>query len=172
MKKEIVFCIPQLYGGGAEQQIKYLANIFQNDFKVKIIVLNNYKTEGIDPNIKIIKIKKLSLRSLRSILIIRNELKNKYVISASIYFDILCGLLIKFTKFKWWIRESNSSKARKVSFKNSLRKFLGKNANGIIANSKSGYKYWNKINKNSRVIFNGYPDEILERSKKRRKVLR
>ena len=27
MKKEIVFCIPQLYGGGAEQQIKYLAGL-------------------------------------------------------------------------------------------------------------------------------------------------
>ena len=94
MKKEIVFCIPQLYGGGAEQQIKYLANIFTNDFRVKIIVLNNYKTEGIDPNIKIIKIKKLSFKSLGSILTLRNELKNNYVISASIYFDILCGLIL------------------------------------------------------------------------------
>ena len=145
MKKEIIFCIPQLYGGGAEQQIKYLANIFQNDFKVKIIVLNNYKTEGIDPNIKIIKIKKLSfkkIRSLKSLLTLRKIINGNYVISATIYFDILCGFLKFFTNFYWFIRESNSSNARKISFKNNLRKFLGKKAQGIVANSKSGYKYW------------------------------
>lgn len=169
MKNNLIFCIPQIYGGGAEQQIKYLANMFSQNFNVKIIVLNDKYKEELNPNIKLIKLKKISLQNLGSIFTFRNELVNSYVISSSAYFDILCGILKYFINIKWWIRESNSAKARKVTFKNSLRKFLGKRANGIVANSKSGYKYWHKSNKNSRIIFNGYPDEILERSKKKKK---
>jgi len=172
MKKEIIFCIPQLYGGGAEQQIKYLANIFAKEYKVKIIALKNSNKEGFNPDIEIIKIRKLSLKrisSIKAFLILRKEIKGNHVISASIYFDILCGLLKIFTRFNWFIRESNSSKARKDNFKNRLRKFLGRNAKGIIANSESGYKYWKLINKNSKLIYNGYPREILEKTKLKKK---
>ena len=172
MKKEIIFCVPQLYGGGAEQQIKYLANIFSNEFRVKIIVLDNANKNDINSNIEIIKIQKLSfkkIRSLKSFLTLRKIINGNYVISATIYFDILCGFLKFFTNFYWFIRESNSSNARKISFKNNLRKFLGKKAQGIVANSKSGYKYWYLINKNSKLIYNGYPKEILETTKKKKK---
>ncbi len=172
MKKEIIFCVPQLYGGGAEQQIKYLANIFSNEFRVKIIVLDNANKNDINSNIEIIKIQKLSfkkIRSLKSLLTLRKIINGNYVISATIYFDILCGFLKFFTNFYWFIRESNSSNARKINFKNNLRKFLGKKAQGIVANSKSGYKYWYLINKNSKLIYNGYPKEILETTKKKKK---
>ena len=172
MKKEIIFCVPQLYGGGAEQQIKYLANIFSNKYRVKIIVLDNANKNDVNSNIEIIKIQKLSfkkIRSLKSLLTLRKIINGNYVISATIYFDILCGFLKFFTNFYWFIRESNSSNARKISFKNNLRKFLGKKAQGIVANSKSGYKYWYLVNKNSKLIYNGYPKEILETTKKKKK---
>ena len=172
MKKEIIFCVAQLYGGGAEQQIKYLANIFSTEYKVKIIVLNNSKKDNLSSNLEIIKVPKLSLKkisSINSLLILRKEINGKHVISATLYFDIICGFLKFFTNYYWYIRESNSSKARKISFKNNLRKFLGKRAQGIVANSKSGYKYWYMNNNNSQLIYNGYPKEILERKKIKKK---
>ena len=87
--KRIIF-VYQLYGGG-EQQIKYLANIFSNEFKIKIIVLDNANKNDINSNIEIIKIQKLSfkkIRSLKSLLTLRKIINGNYVI-ATIYFDIL-----------------------------------------------------------------------------------
>ena len=164
--KKIIFCIPQLYYGGAEQQIKYLANKLINQYEVIIICFDNeLKIEGVDSNVKIIKTNKLSLfslKSLNSILKFRNHIKGNFVISGSTSFDIICGFFKYFTNFNWWIRESNSPKYRKINLKIQTRNFLGKNANGIISNSKAGYLFWKLRNKNSFLIKNGYPQQLLE----------
>ena len=163
MKKNLVLCINQLYGGGAEQQIKYLANNLSKEFNIKILVLRDKNIKEINSNIEIIKINKLSLKniySFKSIFKIRSLITNEKVISASLYFDIICGFLIIFTKFDWWVRESNSERS-KIHIKNKIRSILGKRANGIISNSKSGYNYWMLYNQNCKLIFNGYPDSLL-----------
>ena len=49
-----------------------------------------------------------NIYSFKSIFKIRSLISNKKVISASLYFDIICGFLRIFTKFDWWIRESLS----------------------------------------------------------------
>lgn len=163
--KKIIFCIPQIYLGGAEQQIKYLANELATQFEVLIICFDNLNIEGIDSNIKIIKINKFCFYDLnfyKSLLKFRKYIKGNCVISGNISFDIICGFLKYFTNFDWWIRESNSPKARKINFKIQVRNFLGKKAKGIISNSKSGYYFWKLINKNSYFIKNGYPKKLLE----------
>lgn len=169
MKKRLIFCINQLYGGGAEQQIKYITNNLSKEFNIKILVLRNKNITEVNSNIEIIKIDKLSIKniySFNSIFKIRRLIFKEKVISASLYFDIICGILKIFTKFDWWIRESNSAKS-KIYIKNKIRSFLGIRANGIISNSKSGYNYWIKYNNNCKLIFNGYPDSLLNLNNKR-----
>ena len=123
MKKRLVFCINQLYGGGAEQQIKYITNNLSKEFNIKILVLRNKNITELNSNIEIIKIDKLSIKniySFNSIFKIRRLIFKEKVISASLYFDIICGILKIFTKFDWWIRESNSAKS-KIYIKNKIR---------------------------------------------------
>ena len=163
--KKVIFCIADLYTGGAEQQVSYLANEFSYKFKVIIICFNDLNIDHLNSNIKIIKIDKLSIFKFNSYKLAFNLLslmKNNCVISCSTTFDILCGFLNILTNFDWWIRESNSSEARKNSFKDKIRTLLGQNANGIIANSKSGYSYWKLANKNCNLIKNGYPINTLK----------
>ena len=62
MKKRLIFCINQLYGGGAEQQIKYLANNLSKEINIKILVLRNKNITEVNSNIEIIKIDKLSIK--------------------------------------------------------------------------------------------------------------
>jgi len=159
----LVILIPNLSGGGTENQVNLLSNSLLSFKNIHISIIyirngsGNYKK---NKKIKYIKIKnKYKFLRLLGIVKIINTLskkQNTVFLSCSLYFDIIFGLYKIFFDINYFIRESNSIKARKYSFKNKLRLFLNKNTK-IISNNSSGEDMWKKnYNNKTYLIPNGF----------------
>ena len=164
-KKKLVMCIPQLYGGGAEQQITYLANEFSTDYKVQLVCISDKSGSKLNQNIEITTLKKLrgNPTSVQSIYKLYKIIRDSdCVLSASLYFDVLVGFCAIFTKINWWIRESNADISRRKTFKNFLRIMLAKLSSGVVANSKLGVSYWQPYHQQVSLVYNGYPSWVIK----------
>ena len=75
--------------------------------------------------------------------------------------DIVAGLLSRFFKIPWVLREPANKLSTPYNVRNTLRLILGKKADAIIANSTSGYLYWSYsgYKGNCKVIPNAIPND-------------
>ena len=168
---KILFCISSLAGGGAETQLYYLSTeLSKNGHEVHVFYI--WDNSNINKDWGVVKLHKCDVKSNYSPRIFFQLLKllNKFnfdiVQSWVVQMDIIVGFFSSFFNFKWIIREASSSKNYDSSLKNKLRIFLSSKASAIVSNSQQGRLYWesNNINTQLKVIFNGIPYEIIQKS--------
>ncbi len=168
---KILFCISSLAGGGAETQLYYLSTeLSKNGHEVHVFYI--WDNSNINKDWGLVKLHKCDVKSNYSPRIFLQLLKllNKFnfdiVQSWVVQMDIIVGFFSSFFNFKWIIREASSSKNYDSSLKNKLRIFLSSKASVIVSNSQQGRLYWesNNINTQLKVIFNGIPYDIIQKS--------
>jgi glycosyltransferase involved in cell wall biosynthesis len=142
----ILHLIPHLSGGGAEQQLSYLAPeqaLMGHDVHVAFSAGGPHKPclpgvmlyplrsrSNYDPN--------LLYQIIQLVRKIRPDIIQTWILSM----DILCGLAARIRDISWIIREPSSTMAYKNSWKQRLRISMGSRASAIVSNSHGGSAYW------------------------------
>jgi len=159
----ILHLIPKLLGGGAEQQLRYLAVEHARRGHEVHIAYTIQDEEWINlPNVICHKIKASSNYDPLLIFRIHSLVKriNPDIIQTWILqMDIFGSFVSKFNGIPFVFREPSSSHGYKPNIKNWLRVKMGKRAGAIVANSHGGDEYWSKYLPDNRrfVIKNGLP---------------
>lgn len=159
----ILFIIPSIEGGGAENQMRLLSNqLAEEGNEVWVVYLHeNDNVERIlNPNVNRICLRITNNYSFKIILELYRIIKKvspDIVQTWITQVDIIVGLLSMIAKFNWIVREPGDKLSRKQTYKLRLRKSLCSwKAKAIVANSRNGLRYWNDTNLNLSVIRNGY----------------
>ena len=166
----ILHLIPILSGGGAEQQLSYLApelacmghevNIAyskEGPYKPKLhgVVHHQFRTRSnYDPY--------LLWKLLRLIQCIKPDIIHTWILQM----DILGGMAARFSGIPWILRESSSAMAYLPTWKHRLRVWVGSCASAIVSNSSGGDEYWKTQLPHSRryVVRNGLPVLEIDRT--------
>lgn len=142
----LLFLIPSLSGGGAENQLRYLASelalkghevhiayIYDGPSKPEMsdIHLNRFKTQfNYDP--------RLLCQLFRFVRIIKPEI----ILTWNPQMDILGGIVSRIRQIPWIIREPSSALLYSGTWKDRLRVLIGSGASAIVSNSIGGQEYW------------------------------
>jgi glycosyltransferase involved in cell wall biosynthesis len=165
----ILHCIPHLSGGGAERQLRYLAEeqaARGQDVHVA------YLSEGARPELPRwagVGLHRLACRGnydprilvgLRRVLC---ALSAEIVQSWVIQMDVVVGLLPRTGRWQWVLREPASDE-HYLGWKGRLRSALGRRASAVVANSTTGAAYWQRHSPRVpvRVVHNGIPVREIE----------
>lgn len=168
----VLHCIPTLGGGGAERQ---LACLSQRMSEVGISVHIAYTRRG--PNFDRVKnsgvirhelvcARNYDPRILWQLVKTIQSVKPHIVHTWLTQMDVLGGLAAILTRTPFILSEQSSSKAYVGTWKDRLRLLIGKKSFAIIANSRSGKEYWQKVGGINRieVVRNGIPRSEILRS--------
>ncbi len=154
--------VHDLTGGGAEQQLNYLAPELVNRGHIVHIY---YCIEG--PNE--INLNGVSLHKTKGnfgnigifceILFLCWRLKPDIIHTWLLKMDILGGIVSLMLKRKWVFREPSSKSAYTFNFKHFIRIVLANFSDAVLCNSKNGCDYWNEKVKSSKIylVANGLP---------------
>jgi glycosyltransferase involved in cell wall biosynthesis len=163
----ILHLIPNLSGGGAEQQLSYLASeLVQMGHQVHIAYLRNGPANQELPNVMLHRIKARSnydpyilWQVIRLIMQIKPDILHTWILQM----DIIGGIAAKITRTPWVLREPSCQMAYNGAWKYKLReKMVGLSA-AIVSNSSGGDSYWRSHYPNKRryIIPNGLPLEMI-----------
>ena len=146
---KLLYCIPTLFGGGAERQVTLLApELARQGCHVEIALLkmgpNAKYLEG--TGIPVTRLKhsnNYDLRILYQLVQFIRRLKPDLVQTWLPNMDVWGGLASIITRTPFIISERNSSKAYPSTVRNKVRLAMGhRYADAIIANSRAGLDYW------------------------------
>ncbi len=163
----ILHLIPNLSGGGAEQQLSYLASkLAQMGHCVHIAFLR----EGPYPqpllNVTLHRLRArnnydpyIFFQAVRLIKQIKPDIIQTWILQM----DIIGGIAAKLTRTPWIMRESSCPLAYKGTMKHRLREKLVALSAAIVSNSSGGDLYWRcrYPHKRRYIISNGLPLEII-----------
>lgn len=144
----ILFCIPNMTGGGAERQLVYLAGeLVRRGWEVHAALLKegpNY--EGLVTTGAVIH--KIAARGNHDLAILWRLIKLIHQIRPGLVqtwmtqMDVFGGLAARLTGTPFILSERSCASAYPPNFKNSLRAFTGRYATAIVSNSSGGSQYW------------------------------
>lgn len=171
----ILHCISSLSGGGAERQLSYLApSLAENGVENHIVYLvegpapPNFSGSGVithriqhSGNYDI-----LILIRLRKLI---NMIKPDIVHSWIVQMGVFAGLATRMKGIKWIIREaSNAEGAAARRSKQKLLEYMSVWFAHLVANSRGGYDYWQKIRPTlpRSIIVNGIPDDYFSNAER------
>lgn len=154
----ILFCIHSLSGGGAENQVHFVADGLNRIGNNVTVLYHSSGPKKLDEVIlnKNVKYKKIpySHKDIRTLLFIYNHSRRcDITMSWILQMDIMVGLISYFFGHVWCFREPNSEYAF-INLKYKTRALLAKRSSGIIANSNVGLNLWENINTAKQVINN------------------
>ena len=166
----VLHLIPTMEGGGTERQLFFIAKEqLKKGWDVHIALRRKgiYSKELEDLQVSFHKLGEFGRLSVIlnffSIFFLFIRLKPNILFTWLIHMDVLGGLISIFFNTFWIMTERSSKKAYEnsedsevaaYSFYSSLRKFLSKKANYIVANSQQGCQYWHEIFPESNKILN------------------
>lgn len=145
---KILYCIPTLECGGAERQLSYLApELARRGNEVHLA----YHKEGI--NLERLQNGTVHLHQLRAassydpqifwnLLWLLREVRPDLIQTWILQMDILGGLAALTQGTPWVLREPTSREAWSPNLKSNLRKWVGRTAAAIVANSQGGARCW------------------------------
>ena len=177
-KREIIFFMPSIEGGGVEKNLIIIANYFIKKFhKVSLITYDNKFNHLFNDKIKIIcpkhktkdKVKKYYKYYKCLILLLQEYVKNKKILVFSFQANIYTIALSLIFNYKVVTRSNSSPTGWGGSLlKKYIFKFFFKFAENIIVNSQQFKKeFKNKFNINAVLIYNPLNKlQILKKSKK------
>ena len=177
----VFHCISSLSGGGAEQQLSYLAPCMADkNIEVHIAYLTpGPKHPDFNCNNNNIKLHQIKYKNNYDPLIIWRLVvffKNIQPDLIHIWIPQMCilgGIAAILCRIPWIIREANSANAH-IGWKGRLREVIAHRASYIIANSVTGCDYWRNIlpQKPCALIYNGLPESLFSQldSLKKRSV--
>lgn len=159
----ILHVIPALSGGGAEQQLGYLApELVRMGHEVHIA----YSAEGLSrPDLPGVVLHRLKSRSnydpyllWRLVRLVRS-IKPDIIHTWILQMDILGAMAARLNGIPWIFREPSSAKCYPKTWKNSLRVCMASRVCAIVSNSPCGDEYWKAQLPYSRryVVRNGLP---------------
>jgi glycosyltransferase involved in cell wall biosynthesis len=159
---KILYIIPSIEGGGAENQLRLLSNKLAESEEVWVIYLHEHADADklFDPRVNKICLSVTNNYSFKIILEIFKYIKRlspDIVQTWITQVDIIVGLLSYVQNFNWIVREPSDKLSRKQTIKLWLRRTLGVwRAKAVIANSARGLIYWEGTRLRSILIRNGY----------------
>ena len=178
-KKELIFFMPSMDGGGVEKNLVIIANYFVKKLpKVSLITYDKKFNYLFDKNIEIINVEKKKTKKVKKyykyfkclILLIKENFKKKKLLVFAFQANIYAIILSLFFNFKV-VTRSNSSPSgwTRNKFKKFIFRFFFKFAENIIVNSKKFQdEFKNEFNINSILIYNPLnKTEIIKKSKKK-----
>jgi glycosyltransferase involved in cell wall biosynthesis len=167
----ILHCIPSMGGGGAERQLAYLSGQLRalgHDVHVAIGSpgVNLARLAGTGAEVHHVGSGsnhdvRLLFRLIRVIRLVKPDLVHTWVTQM----DIMGGLAARITGVPWVCSERSGPAAYPPTVKNQLRRFLGRRANAVIANSDMGDAFWRDILPSATPRFmipNGVPLEEID----------
>ncbi|MFH1935277.1 MAG: glycosyltransferase [Pseudomonadota bacterium] len=166
----ILNLIPSLSGGGAEQQLSYLASelaCMGHDVHVA------YSKEGPQkPELLGVVLHQLKARSnydpylLWQLVRITRHIKPDIIHTWILQVDILGGIAARLNGLSWIFREPSSVLAYPPTWKHRLRVRVCSSANAIVSNSSGGDEYWKTQLPHTRryVVPNGLPVHEIDRT--------
>ncbi|QHS54270.1 glycosyltransferase [Mucilaginibacter sp. 14171R-50] len=159
----IVHIIPSIEGGGAENQLRLLANTMAGqggDVWVIYLHANPNAHHLLNSNVNSICLNVTNNYSPGIFWALYNHLKRlspDIVQTWITQVDIIVGLLSTVLKFKWIIREPSDKLSRKQNTKLKLRKKIAVWRGAVIVgNSERGLRYWEETGLQLQLIRNGY----------------
>ena len=165
----ILHLIPSLSGGGAEQQLSYLApELVRMGHDVHLAYSNGGPHKPKLPGVALHKLKAQSNYDpylLWQLARLTRRIKPDIIHTWILQMDILGGMAAKLSGIPWIFREPASAMAYPPNWKNRLRVWVGSGASAIVSNSVGGDEYWKTQLPHSRryVVSNVLPvDEIVE----------
>jgi glycosyltransferase involved in cell wall biosynthesis len=149
----ILHCIPTLESGGAERQLTYLArSLGERGVEIHIALLrggaNLERARASGATIHFLPHRShhdpaLPLRLVRLI----DEVKPDAVQTWLPQMDVLGGLAALWRGIPLVVSERSSSQAYPRSWKNTLRRAIGRRGGVVVANSKGGANYWSQLSR-------------------------
>ena len=157
----LLFLIPHLSRGGAENQLRYLSSelaLIGHEVHIAYIYNGPLKPEISDVHLYRFKTRfnydpRLLFQLFRFVRIIRPEI----ILTWNPQMDILGGIVSRIRQIPWIVREPSSALLYVGTWKDRLRVLIGSGASAIVSNSIGGQEYWtSKLPSiRSRVIRNG-----------------
>lgn len=176
-QKTILHLIPGLSGGGAEYQLinilKFKTNLSSYKFHIGIRtgnqkIIEDLKKHGVEIHVFGNHRSYINPILLFKIIILTFKIKPDVIQTWLPQMDIIGGLAAKIQNITHIISERSSAHAYKYSkdFLLILRSVISKNSKCIIANSRSGKKYWDSKNYKGQIsiINNGIDFENIKKS--------
>ena len=159
--------IPNLSGGGAEQQLSYLASkLVQMGHQVHIAYLRNGPANQGLPDVELHRLKARSNYDpyiLWQLICLIKQIRPDIVHTWIRQMDIIGGIASKITSTPWILREPSCQIAYNGTWKYKLREKVAGLSAAIVSNSSGGDSYWRSHYPNKRryIIPNGLPLEMI-----------
>ncbi len=163
----ILHLIPQISGGGAEQQLNYLASkLAQMGHQAHIAYLQSGPANQELPGVMLHRLKARSnydpyilWQLIRLIRQIRPDIVHTWILQM----DIIGGMASKITRTPWIVREPSCQMAYNGTWKSRLREKMVGLSGAIVSNSSGGDSYWRSHYPNKRrcIIPNGLPLQMI-----------
>ena len=167
MSISILHLIPNLSGGGAEQQLSYLASkLVQMGHQVHIAYLRDGPANQELPDVVFHRLKARSNYDpyiLWQLICLIKWIKPDIVHTWIQQMDIIGGIAAKITRTPWVVREPSCQLAYNNAWKYKLRERVVGLSAAIVSNSSGGDSYWRSHYPNKRryIIPNGLPLEMI-----------
>lgn len=167
MSISILHLIPNLSGGGAEQQLSYLASkLVQMGHQVHIAYLRNGPANQELPGVMLHRLKARSNYDpyiLWQLIHLIRQIKPDILHTWILQMDIIGGIAAKIARTPWVLREPSCQMAYNGTWKHKLREKVVGLSEAIVSNSSGGDSYWRSHYPNKRryIIPNGLPLEMI-----------
>ena len=154
----ILHCIPTLGGGGAERQLALLGPkhvaaglevhvaLLQGGTHLRAIERGGVTVHVLPPR------STYDPRTVLSILALIRRLQPDVVQTWLVLMDVWGGLAARHVGVPWILTERNCGDAYLPGPKTMLRRWLGRRASAIVANSHTGLGYWHSVNRQPRTM--------------------
>lgn len=163
---KILQCIPSMVGGGAEQQLCYLAaGLVERGITTTVAFVGGgenlalLRKSGAD----LLRIPAASTYDPRILTRLAAEIRRRKIQLVQTWLpqmDVIGGLAALSNRIPFILAERSSEQAYRASFRVFARRLVGRQARAVVANSDAGAVYWRGVNGSrfSCVIRNGIPD--------------
>ena len=163
----ILHLIPNLSGGGAEQQLSYLASeLVKMGRQVRVAYLRRGPANQEFTNVMLHRIKARSNYDpyiLWQLIRLIRQIKPDIVHTWILQMDIIGGIAANITRTPWVLREPSCQMGYNGTWKYKLREKVVGLSTAIVSNSSGGDSYWRSHHPNKRryIIPNGLPLEMI-----------
>jgi len=171
---KILYLITDLFGGGAEKQLSYLA-LGMAKYGHEVHIGCQYNGDRVDLinkyNKAKVKVHRLAGKFVADpyilphvLRLIRSE-KFDLIQTCIRKMDVIGGIISPIVKVPWILREANCAEKWEDKRFASIRSKLAHFATCIVSNSNVGDRYWESVypHKQRYVIYNGFPIESIKR---------
>ena len=169
MRMRILYAIPNLSGGGSEQQLVYLLQeLARKGHDIHLAYCKEGPQKSELPGVVLYQLKARSNYDpslLWQLIRLARSINPDIIHTWILQMDIFGGVAARLSGIPWIFRESSSVTAYLPTWKNRLRIRVCSGASAVICNSRGGDKYW-KIHLPSirrYIVKNGLPVHEIDR---------